>query len=101
MKQFVIVDNAESLTGMRLAGIEGVLIDDKHDFDQVLDQVLEKTEIGLIHISPSLIASHQERINDIRFNRTSPLLVSLKGPNDHQADDSITDTIQQAIGIQL
>lgn len=102
MKQYVISDNLDTLTGMRLAGIKGVVVGEEHPFIQVFEEVISNRDIGIVMIAASLVAQHQELIDDIRFNRSTPLIVEIQGPNDYQhPSHSITDTIQQAIGMQL
>lgn len=102
MKQFVLADNLDTLTGMRLAGISGKLIQNDADFEPAFESVLSNKDIGLVLISPRLIETHQDLINEIRFQRAIPLITPVKGPNEwQQNDDNIAQTIQHAIGIQL
>lgn len=102
MKQFVIVDNIQTLTGMRLAGIEGQMVDDKHPFEDIIKNKLNDKTLGVIMISPSLIEAHQDFVDDLRFNHTTPLIVEILGPDEYQnMTNSIADTIQHAIGISI
>lgn len=102
MKQFVLADNLDTLTGMRLAGVNGKLIKDNSQFSRIFNKVIEDKEIGLVLISPELIDANQDQINEVRFNRSTPLITSVSGPNEWQdQDDTIAATIQHAIGIQI
>lgn len=102
MKQFVIADNLDTLTGLRLAGINGQVVDENQSFEAIFNNTLSSKEYGVIMISPQLIAAHQELVDDVRFNQAIPLIVAIQGPNEYQSPtNSITDTIQQAIGMQL
>lgn len=102
MKQYVIADNIQTITGMRLAGISGVMIGEDDDFTQALDQAVSDDEIGIIMISPALIKAHQQAVDAIRFNRSTPLIVEIEGPlEDPDGKTSIAETIQHAIGISL
>ena len=42
MRMFLISDNVDTLTGMRLAGIEGVVVHEKQEIKQALDEVLSQ-----------------------------------------------------------
>lgn len=102
MKLFMISDNLDALTGMRLAGIKGEVVSELQPFEQLFNNVLNNKEIGVVMISPNLIAAHQELVDDVRFNRSTPLIVELQGQNEYQhPSHSITDTIRRAIGMQL
>ena len=44
MRMFLISDNVDTLTGMRLAGIEGVVVHEKQEIKQALDEVLSQKD---------------------------------------------------------
>ena len=46
MRMFLISDNVDTLTGMRLAGIDGVVVHEKQEIKQALDEVLSQKDIG-------------------------------------------------------
>lgn len=102
MKAYVICDNLDTLTGLRLVGIEGVMIKKNADFEPAFNKAVANDGIGILYISPSLIESNQDLVNDVRFNRATPLITSVLGANEYQnATNTIAETIQHAIGIQL
>ncbi|KAA9218220.1 MULTISPECIES: V-type ATP synthase subunit F [Aerococcus] len=102
MKQYLISDNVHSLTGMKLVGVDGVLIKDQDSFEEAFQAVLERNDIGVLMISPQLIADHQDLVDEVRFNRSTPLIVEMLGPNEYASEQSsIADTIQRAIGISI
>ena len=45
MKFFLISDNIDTLMGMRLSGIEGVVVHEKHEVKSALNQALSDSEI--------------------------------------------------------
>ena len=45
MRMFLISDNVDTLTGMRLAGIDGVVVHEKQEIKQALDEVLSQKDI--------------------------------------------------------
>ncbi|KAA9302049.1 MULTISPECIES: V-type ATP synthase subunit F [Aerococcus] len=102
MKQFVISDNLDSLTGMRLAGIDGVLVQEAEAFRPNFDAVIKNKDYGIVMISPALIEANQAAIDEVRFNQATPLIVELQGPNEYRtAENQIAKTIRQAIGISI
>ena len=54
MRMFLISDNVDTLTGMRLAGIEGVVVHEKQEIKQALDEVLSQKDIGIILMTEKL-----------------------------------------------
>jgi V/A-type H+-transporting ATPase subunit F len=101
MKAYVICDNLDTLTGLRLVGIEGEIVKPA-EFEPAFKRVIADKSIGILYLSPSLIESNQDLVNDVRFNQATPLITSVLGANEYQnATNTIAETIQHAIGIQL
>lgn len=102
MKSYVITDDIKTLVGMQLTGVEGQLIDLSHPFEEIFNQVIENDEIGILMISPKLIQKNQQRVDDVRFNRSVPLIVEILGADEYEKGKStITETIQKAVNITV
>lgn len=102
MRMFLISDNIDTSTGMRLAGIEGVVVHEKDEIKAALDEVLATPDIGIILITEKLGREIPEVIDDIKLNRTFPLLLEI--PDRHgsgRRPDFITAYINEAIGIKI
>ncbi|WP_448902958.1 V-type ATP synthase subunit F [Eubacterium sp.] len=102
MRMFLISDNVDTLTGMRLAGIEGVVVHEKQEIKQALDEVLSQKDIGIILMTEKLGKEIPEIVDDIKLNRTFPLLLEI--PDRHgsgRRPDFITAYINEAIGIKI
>ena len=102
MKMFLISDNVDSQTGLRLAGIEGVVCHSKDELKQAFDDVLDDKEIGIILITEKLENQFPDIIDDIKLKRTQPLLVTI--PDRHgtgRRSDFITAYVNEAIGLKL
>lgn len=102
MKYFLISDNVDTQTGLRLVGIEGILVHTEEEVEQALDQVLERKEIGILLLTEKLSAFCEKKILDIKLNRRTPLIVII--PDRHgtgRTPDSITSYIRDSIGIKI
>ena len=102
MRMFLISDNVDTLTGMRLAGIDGVVVHEKQEIKQALDEVLSQKDIGIILMTEKLGKEIPEIVDDIKLNRTFPLLLEI--PDRHgsgRRPDFITSYINEAIGIKI
>ena len=102
MRMFLISDNVDTLTGMRLAGIDGVVVHEKQEIKQALDEVLSQNDIGIILMTEKLGKEIPEIVDDIKLNRTFPLLLEI--PDRHgsgRRPDFITAYINEAIGIKI
>src|SRR5699024_10955635 len=101
MKAYVICDKLDTLTGLRLVGIEGEIVKPA-EFESAFKCAVANKGIGILYLSPSLIEINQDLVNDVRFNQASTLINSVLDANEYQnATNTIAETIQRAIGIQL
>ncbi len=102
MKMFLISDNVDTYTGMRLAGVNGVVIHSREHLKTHLDKVLLDKTIGILLITEKLSNEFPEIINDIKLNRKLPLIVEI--PDRHgtgRKPDFITSYVNEAIGLKL
>ncbi len=48
MKMYLISDNIDTYTGMRLAGVEGVVVHERSELKDALEHAISDKEIGII-----------------------------------------------------
>ncbi|WFR57487.1 V-type ATP synthase subunit F [Anaerocolumna sp. AGMB13025] len=102
MRMYLISDNVDTYTGMRLAGVNGVVIHSREHLKQQLDFVLGDKTIGVVLITEKLSAEFPDIINDVKLNRKLPLIVEI--PDRHgtgRKPDFITSYVNEAIGIKI
>lgn len=102
MQMYLISDNVDTYTGMRLAGVDGVVIHSKKHLKQQLERVMTNKEIGIVLITEKLSSEFPEIINEIKLNRRLPLIVEI--PDRHgtgRKPDFITSYVSEAIGLKL
>src|SRR5690625_349618 len=102
MKMFLISDNLSTLTGMRLAGIEGVIGHVREEIGQAVDQAVQHESIAIILITERLGEQFSKLIDDIRVDHQRPLLVEI--PDRYgtgRRPDFITAYVNEAIGVKL
>ena len=101
MRYFVISDNSDTLTGLRLAGIEGTRANTREETLAALEAAAQDPSIGML-INEMLAALCPEQVNTLKMTSVRPLLVEI--PDRHhtgRAPDSITRYIREAIGIKV
>lgn len=102
MKMYLISDNMDTLTGMRLAGVEGEIAHGRKEAKAAVEKVLEDRTLGILLITEKLSFEIPELIDEIKLNRRQPLLVEI--PDRHgsgRQENFITTYINEAIGIKL
>lgn len=102
MKMYLISDNVDTLTGMRLAGVEGEIAHGRKEAKAAVEKILEDKRLGILLITEKLSFEIPELIDEIKLNRKKPLLVEI--PDRHgsgRQENFITNYINEAIGIKL
>ncbi len=102
MKVFCISDNIDTQMGLRLAGIEGVVVHQRQEVLEVLNQCIENPEIGIVLMTTKVVNTCPEIISDMKIQLAKPLLVEI--PDRHgsaKIGETIDKYISEAIGLKL
>lgn len=102
MKIFLISDNVDTRTGMRLVGVDGVVVKEREELNRELNKAMNDKDIGILLINEKLAVEFPDLIDEIKLTRTVPLLVEI--PDRHgsgRSADFISEYIRKAIGVKL
>ena len=102
MKYFLISDNVDTLAGMRLVGVHGVVVHEEDEVRAALEKACADEEIGLVLITDKLVAKCADTVFAYKLGRKRPLIVEIP---DRHATSNISDTIsryiEEAVGIKI
>jgi V/A-type H+-transporting ATPase subunit F len=102
MKFFCISDSYDTVTGFRLAGIDGVLVSERQEVQTAIADAIAKPEIGILLITEKLAAMCPDLIYDLRLKHTTTLVVEIPDRfGTGRTPDSITRYIREAIGVKV
>jgi len=102
MKVFILSDNTHTLTGMRLSGVEGVVVHEREEILKELVNVKEKRDIGILLITELLAERVQLELNKMKLSRSLPIIVEI--PDRHgtrRPPDFLTRYIRESIGLKI
>ncbi len=102
MKFFLISDNVDTQVGMRLAGIDGIVIHEDTEVKQALKDAMEMEDVAVVLMTERLVGLCPELVYDLKLKRKRPLIVEI--PDRHgngRTKGSITKYVQEAIGVKL
>ncbi len=98
---YLISDNIDTYTGMRLAGVEGAVVHERNELLQELDKVMADKEVGIVLLTEKFGRDFPDIVNRVKMNRM-PLFVEI--PDRHgtgRKPDFITSYVNEAIGLKL
>lgn len=102
MKMYLISDNVDTYTGMRLAGVEGVVVHERSELKESLEYAVSDKEIGIILLTEKFGREFPEIIDEVRLHYKTPLIIEI--PDRHgtgRKPDFITSYVNEAIGLKL
>jgi len=102
MRIYLISDNVDTRTGMRLVGVDGAVVHTREELKSELDKTMADKDIGVLLIMEKLSKQFPDIINEIKLTRALPLLVEI--PDRHgtgRTKDFLTSYVKEAIGVKL
>ncbi|MEI3522434.1 V-type ATP synthase subunit F [Laedolimicola intestinihominis] len=102
MKMYLISDNIDTCTGMRLAGIEGAVVHEKEELKAELNRAMADKDIAVVVLTEKFGQEFPEVIAEARQGRSLPLLIEI--PDRHgttRGENFITSYVNEAIGVKL
>ncbi|MBQ8411934.1 MAG: V-type ATP synthase subunit F [Ruminiclostridium sp.] len=102
MRCFLISDNIDTKLGMKLAGIDGVVVHEREEILSALENAMNDKETAVILITKKLTDLCSAEIYDYKLNRSRPLIVEIPDRHgDSNISDTISDYVSEAIGLKI
>ena len=102
MKMFLISDNIDTATGMRLAGVAGVVVHTEQEVTAAINEALNDRDIGILIVTEKLGALVPELLDNIKMTYSMPLIVEV--PDRHgsnRGSNPITRYVRDAVGLKV
>ncbi|NLG92953.1 MAG: ATP synthase subunit F [Clostridiales bacterium] len=102
MRFYLISDNVDTQVGLRLAGIEGVVVHEAAEVQKALKEAMEMEDVAVILMTETLISLCPDMVYDLKLNQKRPLILEI--PDRHgngRTKDSITRYVREAIGLNI
>ena len=102
MKYFLISDNVDTLAGMSLVGVKGVVVHEEEEVRKALEKACADPEVGLVLITDKLVARCSELVFSYKLTRRRPLIVEMPDRHsDSNPGDSIRRYISEVVGVKI
>jgi len=102
MRFYLLSDNHDTVTGMRLCGVEGTVLHDAESLRAKLPELLSDEGIGIILITEKLAAIDPDFISEVRLSVQKPLIVEI--PDRHGGSGAgavLSKYLSDAVGIKI
>ena len=102
MISYLISDNTDTLVGMRLAGITGVVLKTREEALEEFNDCLNNKEIGILILTENIFNLISEEVMEVKLKNTFPLIVEIPDRRGLKRDPNfITNYINESIGINI
>lgn len=102
MRYFLISDNVDTLAGMRMVGVDGVVVHTEEEVTEQLQKACNDPGIGLVLVTSKLCENYRTLVFDYKLHREKPLILEM--PDRHGGDnvaDQIKGYISEVVGIKI
>jgi V/A-type H+-transporting ATPase subunit F len=102
MKMILISDNTDTGMGLRLAGVEGIVVHEKAEVIKALEYYSHQSDVGIILMTTKIVNLCPDIISEMKLNLSKPLLVEI--PDRHgsvKIGEVIDSYMSEAIGVKL
>jgi V/A-type H+/Na+-transporting ATPase subunit F len=96
-----VLGSENCVLGFSMVGVDGRAVHSADELTQALDECLADRTIGLLLVSADSGDWARERIDALKANSLSPLVVEVPGEREHTTYSSLKDFVQRAVGISL
>ena len=98
MKLFLLSNDSDTLTGLRLAGIDGCLVTDEASLDKALESLSTRQDVAVILVTRSLSSMYPARIDEMKRDAKTLVSEIPDMANPSVDTDAITRYIAAAVG---
>lgn len=102
MKLYLISDNIDTQVGMRLAGIEGVVVHDVEALHDAVEEAISDKTLGILIFTEKAAAIDAAYVKNLKLTLHTPLIVEI--PDRHGSrniGNSINSLVSESIGLKL
>lgn len=102
MKSFLISDNRDTWLGLRLAGIDGIIVNEKSEVVKQFRSSLANKEIGILILTENIVDMLGDEVVEIKLKSKTPLIIEI--PDRHGSKrkaNSMAVNIKKSVGIKI
>ena len=102
MRAYLISDNHDTLVGMRLAGIEGIVVHGAQETSRAMTAALLMSDVAILAVTEKAAQHVPDIIQRMREGGDLPIVVVI--PDRHgtnRSSDFLTKYVRDAIGVKI
>ncbi len=102
MKSFLISNSRDTWLGLRLAGINGVLVRDRNEALNYLKGSVKNKDIGIVILNEKVADMIHDEVMELKLKTRIPLIIEIPDRKGSIRESSaVADHIKESVGIQI
>ena len=101
MKSFLISHNEDTIIGLRLAGIEGILAKNKEETEKYFKEVVGDPDVGIIIITEKIFEEIEEHVLELKRTGNSKLITTIPDTTGLRDRNFIMRYVKESVGIKI
>jgi V/A-type H+-transporting ATPase subunit F len=102
MKFFLISDNIDTLIGLRLSGVSGVVVHEREEILEQMRKVLDDEGIGVLLLTELISQKIPQELTRHKLSGKLPLIFVIPDRHGWRGDKNfITKYVEEAIGVKM
>lgn len=101
MRSVCLCEKVETMTAMRLGGIEGIVITGKEEAEEKFDALLGDPEVALVMLSENIVGLIEARVTKAKLEQKETLIIMIPEPEGLRDKAYIMKAIKESVGIKL
>lgn len=102
MRFYIISDEGDALTGLRLAGIEGEFAPDEASTAAAIERAVADETIAVVLMTATAYQRGGQRVEQLKQSGTRPLIVTIPDRSGNGGSgEAIARYVREAVGIRI
>lgn len=102
MKSFLISDNRDTFLGLKLAGINGIIVHNREDALNEMKRAIQSDDIGILILTEKIVDMIKDEVMDYKIKSKTPLVIEI--PDRYgsiRETNAIEEYIRNSIGVRI
>lgn len=101
MKFFVLSDNPDTYLGMRLAGMEGKVVEQRDEALETIRSVIARGDVGILLITGKLMDACEPELSALRKDLRVPIVTRISDRSGESITKGLEKYVHESLGIKM
>lgn len=102
MKSFLISDNKDTWVGMKLVGIDGIIVNTREDALKEIKTAIKKQDLGILILTEKVVDMVKDEYLEYKMKSKTPLIIEIPDRNGSIREyNAIKNYIRDSVGIHI